>query len=374
MINVLMIAYYFEPFKGVGAKRISYWAKNIVDLNKDISCDVITATPQTTSSDKIRNLFYVPNTMKSILKYLIKDQGLGWAKDLKKFFRENKGTLKYDFVIITGGPFMHFGISKCLRKVFRCKVILDFRDPFANNPIFKTSLIKRLIKWMFEGRFIRNADYIIAVNSFLLKLLNTGKNLTNKFVIIENGYDNTIKVDVKKQKRQKKISMVYAGTFCGDIDPTMFLGIITAQQFKNVFSFHHVGEKSGYLEDFSRLDNISSYGMINHKDTQEIINSCDIGLVFTGGNELDAPTKIFDYIGLKKPVLIVTDGEVKVGALEEITRGYPWTFWVENSREEIIKMLRDLKNTNFGDYDFDNYRFSRRAGLEKLVTLLKRCK
>ena len=47
-MKVLFIAYYFEPFPGVGAKRISYWAKYLKKIDNNISkCDVITAIPQT---------------------------------------------------------------------------------------------------------------------------------------------------------------------------------------------------------------------------------------------------------------------------------------------------------------------------------------
>ena len=43
-MKVLFIAYYFDPYTGVGAKRISYWANEIYKVsNFNISPTVITA-------------------------------------------------------------------------------------------------------------------------------------------------------------------------------------------------------------------------------------------------------------------------------------------------------------------------------------------
>ena len=68
-MKILFIAYYFEPFSGVGAKRISYWAKNLKRVDSNISkCDVITAIPQTEDFDTIDNVFYVENTNQGLLR------------------------------------------------------------------------------------------------------------------------------------------------------------------------------------------------------------------------------------------------------------------------------------------------------------------
>jgi hypothetical protein len=43
-MKLLFIAYYFEPYPGVGSQRISYWAKHLNEVAPDIKVDVITAT------------------------------------------------------------------------------------------------------------------------------------------------------------------------------------------------------------------------------------------------------------------------------------------------------------------------------------------
>jgi len=90
-MKVLFIAYYFEPFSGVGAKRISYWAKHLKRVDNTIQkCDVITATPQNEKFDTIDNVFYVENTNQGLLRKFIKfDKGASWLYDLRKFVKNN---------------------------------------------------------------------------------------------------------------------------------------------------------------------------------------------------------------------------------------------------------------------------------------------
>ena len=72
-MKLLFIAYYFEPYDGVGAKRISYWAKYIKKLCDKVQiCDVITATKQKNRFMNIDNVYFVENNQKSVFKYIFK--------------------------------------------------------------------------------------------------------------------------------------------------------------------------------------------------------------------------------------------------------------------------------------------------------------
>ncbi len=78
-MKTLFISYFFDPFPGVGAKRISYWADEI--HNHDIEPTVITAIEQ--KDKKNYPVYYVPNTKrKRNLSSFIKDEGYSWELDL----------------------------------------------------------------------------------------------------------------------------------------------------------------------------------------------------------------------------------------------------------------------------------------------------
>ena len=113
--------------------------KNAIQYN--VHAEIITAIPQLNYSQKIH---YVPNeSQKSILSFIIKDEGLSWISQLKAYLIKTQLPIKFDVVLITGGPFMHFSIAKFIKKRFKnTQVILDYRDPFAHNPVFSNNPLK----------------------------------------------------------------------------------------------------------------------------------------------------------------------------------------------------------------------------------------
>ena len=263
-MKVLFIAYYFEPYEGVGAKRISYWAKNIKRIDNNIKvCNVVTATEQTNNFnyDFIDNVYCVKDTRKSFFGKIFKfDPGASWLKNLKKFTKENIDKHSYDYVVITGNPFLHFFIIKEYRKL-GIQTVLDFRDPFATNPrgIRLDTTIKKLKSYILkriEKYFIKNADYIITVNKYCGKLLQGHEKFKNKIYIIDNGYDEQLLklLDTKKTEKKFPLKICYAGKLYKDRNPLIFLDIINK---KDDFIFHHIGEESEYLIGLDKKESFS---------------------------------------------------------------------------------------------------------------------
>ncbi|MDO9181461.1 MAG: glycosyltransferase, partial [Bacteriovorax sp.] len=197
-MKILFVAYYFEPYEGVGAKRISYWAKNLKRIDNSITkCDVITAIKQKNKFSTIDNVFYVENTNQGLLGKLIKfDIGASWYYNLKHFVKKNIKQNDYDFVVLTGDPFLHFFIIDDFKKL-GIKTILDFRDPFANNPrgIKKDTLVKKIKHFILkkiEEYFLVKSDFIIAVNQYCVELFENYKKYKYKIKVIDNGYDEQL--------------------------------------------------------------------------------------------------------------------------------------------------------------------------------------
>ena len=117
-MKVLFISYYFEPFPGVGAKRVSYWVNNCAKY--EIEPTVLTATEQV---EVKKHIHYIPEEEYTHpLGRLIKDPGLNWKKGLLSYF-EGLKEFNYDFVLISGGPFMHFDLCTYLKKKFKLLIM-----------------------------------------------------------------------------------------------------------------------------------------------------------------------------------------------------------------------------------------------------------
>lgn len=378
--RILFIAYFFEPFKGVGAQRVSYWAKNINQVDPNIVCDVITATPQgelNYTKEGIRKLYYIPNSgSHDFVCKFIKDEGFSWQKDIKDFFNNKVSDEKYDVIIITGGPFMHFSLAKYFKQKFNSKIILDFRDPFSNNPRFGRQMIKSAVKGIFERKFIKNSDYVVTVNEYCARLMPIKD--FKKVHIIDNGYDERALAYVKKDigkcivnSENNKIRIVYAGSFYQDSNLINLINAINMQQTSNNFEFHHIGKKSELLNNYKGFSNIIQHGYHTYGETLNIINSCEIGLILTDGSPQISTTKIFDYIGLEKPILIIADGKLETGNIHLITKDYPMVFWCKNTLEDIKKTLLEIAEIKNMDIEFKHkYKYSREFGLKKLIKLI----
>lgn len=356
-MKVLFISYLFDPYPGVGAKRTTYWANNIEKYGVDYH--VITATEQVEDSENITYL--APGKSTGVLRRLIKDQGLNWKDKLKEYFATEKN-FDYDVVLFSGGPFMHFGVGEFLKNKFNCRVILDYRDPFGYNPRHADKWLKKTIKGLFEKRFNEPVDAITTVNDICKAQMVHASKVT----VIANGFDD----EVLKLEESKPIPPINGQIFNGgklyaDFKMHNLFNIIESNE---LLSFRQVGHEYPEINAMKNT-RISSQGFIAYNELLERIKGSEICVVLTGGKPFETPTKTYDYIALNKKILVITEGEVKTGGIESIIQDYPNAEWAVNTKESIQKAISKLQERKI--VEIDNHPYSRAAGLQKLVDLLK---
>lgn len=369
MKKVLFISYYFFPDKTVAAQRVSYWAKNIKE-HIDVEVDVITASPQ--SGEKVSgvdSVFHVSNSNEGFLGRVFKsDLGATWHYDLKRFFSTNKK--KYDVVVITGNPFLHFFIARHLKRIMDCKIFLDFRDPFAKNERnVSNSLqvrLKRKLLVLFEYLFCSYADKVIVMNDACKKLLCNRRQ--DNIEIIDNGYDEkALDVSTPKlfSKDKSKKTIVYLGSFAVDRSINNLLEV--NEKLNCACNILHVGRP---LESLEKSSAVSCTGLLSYSEAVNYARGADIGLILASGKAFESTTKIFDYIGLELPILIITNGTVKTGNIHSVTKDYPKVWWAENNVSSIESCLSEMlcENLEFSSFHFEKEKFSRKHGLSKLAS------
>jgi hypothetical protein len=349
----LLIAYRFAPENTVGALRPTYWAEEMAK-GSDLQLDVVTATKGEASGNYTR--FYVANQSKSIWSVLIKDEGLTWRKDLLRFFKK-QGLAQYDFVILTGGPFFHFSLGSWFKKQ-GLKVIFDYRDPFSYNPRFNERGLKKWIKKSVERRFLKSADLVLTVNDKCHEYIGDGMPLKRE--ILPNGYDERIEIASGEEIRN---DFFYGGKFYWT--PNAFLDVLEAQSLRLV----HAGLPAAFAHSYLNGGAYSFLGMLSQSEMYKSLAASEIGVVFTAGVPFESTTKIYDYLRLKKKILIVTLGQPHQGVLLRELADYPMCRWVGNNADEIATAILELKAMDVQECDVSN--FSRKAGLEKLIELIK---
>lgn len=354
-LNILIVSYFFYPDKKVGALRTSYWYRNLASV-VDARISVLTANSESSGE----GVTVIPNDVQSGFA-LIKDEGRTWKKAVKNYLKTNK-IEKLDFVIISGSPFMHFSLAGYFQKKYGSKVILDYRDPFANNPGFDNNRIKILVKQFFERGFNRMADGLITVNSFCADLIEGFNSKPN--VIVQNGFDESVKPELKEVNTSQP-SFAYTGKFYFDPEPI----VRAMEETGSVMTY--AGPDGKLMK--SNSDKIKDAGFVTYPESVQLIADADVAIVQTYGEDFQSTTKLFDYIRCKRIILIVSGNYLHRGSLHEELKGYPNVFWSKNDEVSIAKAIEEIRKSDYNEIS-DNYadKYSRKNQMMKLVELINK--
>ena len=363
-MEVLFISYFFKPFKGVGAKRISYWVEEIKNLSDGkITPTIITAFANGQDHKSLESDFkhiYVKNEKCfSFFDFFKYDPSFNWYFCLKKYF--SKSTFfPYQCVVLTGNPFLFFFIGSYLKRKYGVKIILDFRDPYANNPLHNESNpIKRNIKRILEKKFIKDADSVVTVNKYCLKLLQINK--STRTCIIENGFDERVlkNLEVSSLPSKKKVvNFVYAGKLSTGRD-TGWLKLIA--DLSNDFHVHYFGNDGNKLKC---QQNIMDHGYRDYFYVMSFIKRCDICVVLSTGKSFESTTKIFDYIALDKPIVVLSEKLMTEGSIIDLSKNYPHIHFFNELDSGFSTIVQNLLSSSTS---FNKFRFSRKEGLKQLI-------
>ncbi len=355
-LNILIVAYVFPPNKRVGAMRAGYWYRN---LSKVMDCEVSVITGQEDSIED--RIHVVPKSGTSWMTKFIADDGVIWKSNIKEYMIKTE-LLSPDLVIITGGPFMHFSLTRWFKKNYDCKVILDYRDPFATNPGFNSGQLKTKIKRFFERKFNRAADALVTVNTYCGEIIEEFHSKPNS--IIQNGFDESTNCQPSQVNLQESLTFSYAGKFY--FDPEHLQVALKNCEVELVY----VGPDEDKLDSSNEF--IKSCGFVDYSKAIDVIGKSDVGVIQTYGHEFQSTTKIFDYVRCERAILIVSADKIEEGSIHDELKNYPNVFWAKNDVESISKAINKLKNSSYTPpLKGFSEKYSRGHQLQKLVNLIK---
>ena len=158
------------------------------------------------------------------------------------------------------------------------------------------------------------------------------------------------------------LQLIAVGKIYDDITVTPFFQVLHDDKQQ----LNYVGKHS--FDDEHRPF-VTHYGPQSYLTTLSYIKGADICILFTGGKAFESTTKVFDFLAFNKKILIITEGDVHTGELQNITKEYPNIEWSENSENDIQKALHSLIQKEI--VNFDSSRYSRQNGLRKLLSIIK---
>lgn len=352
-IRLLVVAYFSGECSTVGVVRANYWFEELERLsNGKIEVELVSAVRWAADTP---GAHFVPD---HYIASLI--DGLGemepWAHAAVENEQKNAKSFNtlshywrfaveryfdqidtsYDVVLISGNPFSCFDFASYAKRKWNARVVLDYRDPFANNSRIEFSDDHRKHAQYIEAGFNMQADLLLTVNTNCLDYFELKDEVPG--CVIENGYDERALDGVQSVEHEKsKINVVHAGSFYHDRSPGALISEIDKS---GEFAFHHVGGTNGIPEEFLDNKSVLLHGRREYEETLGLLSGGDVGVVFISPTGFETTTKIYDYLAVGLDILICTHGKLRGGALASMVEGMDGVYWCKNSPRSISNFLR----------------------------------
>lgn len=382
-VRVLILAYFSGTARTVGVQRINYWQSIIPCLAPDISVTVATSMQNIDTEYDTRfiadrgaaGLISADGSVPDWGRNFVDSERRNaksfstlshyWRYSLEKYF-ESSGD-HFDVVVISGNPFPVFDFSAFAKRRWNARVILDYRDPFANNPRMAYTPDARYWARYIEKGYNLQADLITVVNSACADMVEGAEDVD--VLVVPNGFDDTglSLSEARWHEDDGRIHFVHAGSFYAKCPPEYLIGSLDS----SIHRFHHFGNPTS-LEAMCQNGAIKLYGSRPYAEVMQKISQADCGIVFMSGDDFETPTKLYDYLAHGLDVLIISAGSPNSGPVAEILDGVDGVWWCRNTYEDLSIFLNDYRpslqrrSTNLTE------RFSRRHGTKILIDAIRR--
>jgi len=261
-----------------------------------------------------------------------------------------------DILYTSGPPFSDHLVGLLLRRCRRFRWVLEFRDPWTgenSKPWFvRARFTDRIERWA-ENQCLLKCDGIVAVTRAYADVLTEryGDRITEKLAVVRNGVPHTFP---PVQSDRSTFRIVHAGSFYLGRDPKPFLRAVAALHQSGRLGPRHldvrlVGDCRHFngepiapeVERLGLTDSVTFTDWLPHDETLRLMQSSDVLLLLAQRQPLSVPNKLFEYLGIGKPILAITDESSETAQLLRDVGGH---FIVGERRgpEEILEALDAL--------------------------------
>ena len=381
--KVLMIAYHFPPIGGAGALRPLKTAKYLPlygwdpivltvknpdwyygqddHLLKDMpptAMIVRTFMLRSAWFYRILNPFRVRKLDLLIRRYLVHpDDQIGWfpfaVRTAASLIKNNR----IDAVFSTSGPLTDHLIAYYICKRFGIPWMADFRDEWFENPdLHLPTVLHRRLHYRLEGVIVKTANQVISAAPAFGRFLAKHCPDEPKFETITMGFDpdDYRDVGVAPNRRNEKFTITFSGLFYGSFRPDHLLKAVNSlidegQIQRRTVCLRFIGANSPHdLREPDKYEVCEFKGFLPHEQALHLAGQSDALLLLLSrerGKDV-IPSKTFEYMALKKPVLalVPSDGDA-AGIIRKVGIGVVADFEnVSEIRQAYLHMYQKWMN------------------------------
>lgn len=285
----------------------------------------------------------------------IPDKEVGWLPFGLFAGMKSLQRTRVDVVYAVGKPWTGFFIGYFLKRIYKIPLVIDFMDPWTQNPFnpSKGRLLDKVQSFL-EEFIVKHADLVIANTEELgIDFIKRLKASEDNVRVLTCGYDEN-DFPLKKNydgNRNRKLVVTHIGTFYGERNPVPFLKAVKHlinQQLipKETIRINFIGSQlvtdpqlPSLLLELSTADVLYQESWVPHRKAIDYLYASDILLLVQPKTCLQIPAKLYEYIFVQKPILAISE---KNGATDNIINREGWGKSTENDVNEISNALYEF--------------------------------
>ena len=407
MKKVLVIAYHYPPLGGGGVFRTLKFTKYLPQFG--FQPYVLTVkNPMYVTKDPTL-LKEIPQEVKVFRAFSFEHRALRAPRllniDLKWFYMPdvNIGWLPFavhagvkiikkeniDIIYATSPIWTSLLIGFLLKKKTKKPLVIDFRDPWTDNPFteYPTKLHKNIENKM-EEKILTHADYVILVSdSMKNSLIKKYPFIKSKIEVITNGFDPDDFKNLKIHEQTNKFRITHTGSLYGvrTARPLLLaLKELTEEKADlrdklEVMFVGNYGKETPLLVKNFRLENVVKLiRYISHKECLELmLNSHALLLLITAKGPRGKGIltgKLFEYLASQRPILAVAPEN---GAAANIIKSLKAGTVVSPNNMRLIKQkmfdfYEKWKQGRLATITSDITKYNRRFLTQRLAQILEK--
>lgn len=289
-----------------------------------------------------------------IFPIILGDATLPWVVPAVTAARYLLEELGKAVIYSVNSPASDFLAGTILSRQKRLPHILDYRDQWiSENPYVKLNQVHRLMARMAESWILRYATEVITISQSTSDLITKAKVTTKKIRIIRNGYDETLFEKAKPYNFKTKC-LLHIGTIYGfrvnefyvlmkALKVAINTGVIRPSEYQVMMVGVVSQECTSIVEDLELGDIVKFMPPVSHDVSLSMMKGADY-LLLLSGHEMLLPTKLFEYIASRKPIINIGHAYGEAASLiREFQAGISCDLNVQ-SVLNVLKNLDGIKN------------------------------
>jgi glycosyltransferase involved in cell wall biosynthesis len=214
-------------------------------------------------------------------------------------------------LLATGNPFSTFVVGHAVSMRTGRPLLLDFRDPWTLQSWFpRTSLNAAFSRWA-EASAVHRAARILVVTQEMKEQIERryGESISQRVVVVPNGYDPEERLPWMPESPARTLTLLHAGSFTHHRSADPLWRVLERLPLAVRASLDVVllgGEGLSVPEEYSRV--VRTLPRAPRSETLRRMSRAHVLLVVTGSYSSEQTTKLFEYLGVGAPILVLGPG------------------------------------------------------------------